>query len=254
MPRQIPVETDRDGMTLRGTAYLPDGSRRHPAALLLHGLAGDRMETGFLFVRLGRALATAGIAAVSFDFLHSGESDGRFEQMTVESEIADAMTLSRWLIGQPFADRSRLGLVGFSLGGLVAGCVTGQTDLYSAVTLIAPTTVENLARHMENERGPDGRVLLGAHILGKDFFEGLPDIDPLDGIATHPRPTLIVQGGADETVKPDVSGAFADVMQQANVPCRTHTIAGAGHTFGRPDHQRQLIEAVSEFLADQLKP
>jgi len=252
MTRQRPVETERNGLTLRGTAYLPEAPGRHPAVLLLHGLSGHRIETGFLFVRLGRALAARGIAAVAFDFLHSGESDGAFERMSVPGEIADAEAMTRWLAAQPFTDRSRLGLLGFSLGGLVAACLNARTDAYGAHVLVAPTTVENLARHARRWRDPHGRIRIGAHHLNRRFIETLEGLDPAGDLARPPRPTLIIQGSGDETVPPATSRHFARALERAGAPARTLEIAGAGHTFADPEHQDQLARAATDFLAEHV--
>src|SRR5690606_27088048 len=180
-----------------------------PTVLMLHGFTGQRIESGFLFVQLARALVKQGIAAVTFDFLHSGESDGSFDQMLVTGELADAMRITDWVRGQPFVDRSRLGLLGFSLGGLLACCVTGRTDAYRALVLLAPTTVANMSRHA-GERGGGERVAIGPHQLHPQFFDDMRTLDPVGDCLRHPRPTLLVQGTADKAVPPNVSMTFVD--------------------------------------------
>ena len=46
--------------------YKPAADRRYPTVLLLHGFTGQRTESGFLFVRLARAMNRRGMAAVTF--------------------------------------------------------------------------------------------------------------------------------------------------------------------------------------------
>jgi len=251
---QHAIEVDHQGMTLRGMVYRPEGTLRCPAALLLHGFTGHRIETGFLFVRLGRALAAAGVAAVTFDFLHSGESDGSYEQMTATGELADALHMTTWLRGQPWADRRRLGLVGFSLGGLLAGCMMARTDAYRALALIAPTTEANMCRHAgDPDCDPQGEVARGPHVLNPQFFADLRSLDAVRDLVDHPRSTLVVQGTDDTAVSPQVSQAFVDALHGGNVPCEHVLVDGANHAFNRPAHQRQLLDSVTSFLTRHLR-
>lgn len=251
--RQHAIEVEHHGMTLRGMVYRPARDIRHPAVLLLHGFTGQRIENGFLFVRLARALAKAGVAAVTFDFLHSGESDGSFEEMLVTGELADALRMTDWLRGQPFADRARLGLLGFSLGGLLASCVSARTDAYKSLILLAPTTEANLSRHAQREgRSEACSVIMGPHCLHPRFFDDLKTLDSLADCVRNPRPTLLIQGTDDKAVPPAVSGQFVDAMRRAQVPVETKLIEGADHAFTSPAWRQQLIETVVPWAARHL--
>jgi dipeptidyl aminopeptidase/acylaminoacyl peptidase len=252
---QQPWEIDRGGMMLRGTSYIPDGSGRRPTVLLLHGFTGQRMESGFIFVRLARRLNERGIAAVTFDFMHSGESDGSFEQMLVSGEIEDAQCVSAWLAVQPFVDRSRMGLVGFSLGGLVAACLCARTDLYQSLALLAPTTVANLCRVARGNTSCDDPaevVELGPHTLHDRFFSDLKVLDPLGDITRRRRATLLVQGSSDTAVSPAVAQEYLDRLSGANMPARAVHIEGADHAFSRPTWRDKLLEAVCDHFEETL--
>lgn len=247
--RQQAIELERDGQTIRGMAYLPDRPGRAPTMVMLHGFTGQRMESGFLFVRLSRLLAGQGVAAITFDFLGSGESDGAFDEMLVTGEVADALRVTQWAAGQPYVDRSRMGLLGFSLGGLVAAATVGRTEVYRALVLMAPTTVANLCRHAV---GPDGNekqkpVVLGPNVLHSRFFDDARTLDPVSDVAKHARPTLLVQGSADTAVTPEVSGEFVAAMRHADVPCEVVMINEADHGFSMPPWRKLLYDAVLDF-------
>ena len=251
MAKQQAIEVLNDGQAMRGMVYRPDDGHRHPVVLLLHGFTGQRIEAGFMFVKLARALCERGLAAVTFDFRHSGESDGAFENMLVTGELADALTMTRWLQSQPFADRSQLAVVGFSLGGLLASCTQARSGAYAAMVLLAPTTVENICRYAEQRR-IDGEVVLGPHVLHSQFFDDIATLDPLGDIVVHPRPTLLVQGAADTAVTPAVSQQYVDAMQQGAVCVTAHHIADADHNFSRPNPQTEMIDTVGRWLGDSL--
>lgn len=252
---QQPLQLERLGLTLRGTAYLPAASRRFPAVLLLHGITGQRIGNGFMFVQLARALNKQGLAAVAFDFLHSGESDGSFDQMLVTGELDDALRMTQWLQGQPFADRSRLGILGFSLGGLVAACTVSRTDAYHALALIAPTTVDNICRFAAGRNNTDASnpVVLGPHTLSPAFFDDVRSLDPLSDCIHHPRPTLIVQGTADTIVPPAGSQTYADRLQHAGIPLTHALVTDGDHPFTRPQPRQQLIDHTVRFFAAHLR-
>ncbi len=253
--RQQAFELDHAGMMLRGMTYLPDGARRHPAVLLLHGFTGHRIESMFTFVHLARHLASHGIAAVTFDFRHSGESDGSFEQMLVTGELADALRVTDWLQRQPFADRSRLGLLGMSLGGLVAGCVVGRTDAFAALVQMCPTTVANLDMNVckRNKGCPvDEPVVIGPYTLHRDFQADLQTLDPLADVVKHPRPSLVVHGTGDTVVPFAVGEEYAQAMQRAKVPVRLHPVPGADHGFNKAEYRAELTTAVCDFFVQTL--
>src|SRR5262249_25576500 len=105
---------------LRGVWHRAAGARTRPAVLLLHGFTGHRAEDGRLFVLTGRALAQSGIDCLRCDFRGSGDSDGDFDAMTLSSELEDARAALAWLMRQARIDRARLGVVGLSLGSVVA--------------------------------------------------------------------------------------------------------------------------------------
>ncbi len=72
--------------------------------------------------------------------------------MLVTGELDDCLAMTKWLQARLFADRTRLALLGFSLGGLLAACTSARTNVYRSLVLLAPTTVLNLCRHA----GEDG--------------------------------------------------------------------------------------------------
>ena len=58
------IEFDSPNGTLRGTVHIPDGPPPHPGVVIMHGFTGQRMESGFIFVGLSRAMDAAGLAVV----------------------------------------------------------------------------------------------------------------------------------------------------------------------------------------------
>ena len=145
------VEIKRDGLTLRGMLHIPnDVSQKVPMVILLHGFCDDRNEINFVHNELSQRLCDAGIASVRFDMNGSGESDGRFEDMTISSEILDAQAMLEYVRSLDFVDTKKIALHGCSLGGCVASMVAGKCkDQIQALSLWcpAPDLVYNLKEH-----------------------------------------------------------------------------------------------------------
>jgi len=251
--KQQAFELDHNGMTIRGMSYRPASSGRFPTVVFLHGFTGQRIESGFMFVQLARTLAQQGLAVITFDFLNSGESDGSFEHMLATGELADALKITTWTQSQIFVDRSRMALLGFSLGGLLACCVNARSDAYKALILLAPTTVQNMHR-FSRKRMIDGNTVLGPLKMHGEFFDDLATLDPTTDLTRNPRPTLIVQGTGDKTVSPQISKHYIDAMQRINGPLTVEVIDDADHTFNDPQWRDQLARIVGSWTMEQLSP
>ncbi len=125
------------GVTLAGTFVRPAGAGPFPAVLLLSGSgAQDRDESLFghrPFAVLADHLARNGIASLRLDDRGEGESTGDYETTSISDLVSDADAALAALRAMPGV--ARAGVVGHSLGGLVAPRVAGADFL---VLLAAP--------------------------------------------------------------------------------------------------------------------
>ena len=146
------VECTSRGATLRGMMHIPNQCQGPmPFVILFHGFCDDRNEINFVHTELSRRLCQEGIASVRFDFAGSGESDGRFEDMTVSGEVADGLAILDYVRGLDFVDKSRVAIHGLSMGGCVASMVAGLRDAdVCALSLWcpAPDVVYNMKHKM----------------------------------------------------------------------------------------------------------
>ena len=142
-----------DGVQLRATYYVPDGTPPAggwPAVMLLHGLGETRTDTtnavGMSINQVAETqLVPQGYAALTFDARGHGESEG-LVSIDGPREIQDVRELFDWLKAQPGINPQRIGAYGYSYGGgaiwraTVEGVpfaaiapATTWTDLYSAL-------------------------------------------------------------------------------------------------------------------------
>jgi dienelactone hydrolase len=105
-------------LSIAARLSLPDRSERHPAVLILHGSAGPSGREG----GYAKALNAAGFATLEPDQWSprglKGGADGR--PKTITETLPDVYGAKRFLAGHPAIDESRVGLMGFSFGGIAS--------------------------------------------------------------------------------------------------------------------------------------
>ena len=232
-----------------------DAAPPHPVVAIYHGFTSQKTEKHFVFVRLSRALADAGLASVRFDFSGSGESDGEFAGMTLGGEVAEAKAVLDYARALPFVDQSRVFLVGLSLGGAVASIVGGEEPGKArAIVLWAPAgNMPDLIAARETKEGREalarnGYLDLGGLPLGREFFRDLAATDIYRRAAPFPGRVLLIHGDADESVPLAASQRYREIYGPR---AELRVIPGAGHTFDRADWRDEIIRRTVEFLREE---
>ena len=139
----VGFENAADRVHLAGTLTLPPGNGPHPAVLLISGSGPqDRDETLFghkPFLVIADYLTRRGVAVLRVDDRGVGESTGSRTAATSENFAGDALAAVGFLASRREIDRSRIGLIGHSEGGLIAPMVaTRSRDVAFIVLLAAP--------------------------------------------------------------------------------------------------------------------
>jgi uncharacterized protein len=253
------IEFDSPNGTLRGTVHLPDGPPPHPGAVIMHGFTGQRMESGFLFVGLSRAMAAAGVASLRFDFFGSGESDGEFIDMTMATERADALAALDVFKSLEEIDAERVGLLGLSMGGFIAACTLGSRDdvraaaLWSAAAQSPRRWSDRMDAGARRQLRQRGWVDRGGLQLGQAFLDDLPSHDPYGEIARYAGPVLVVHGTADETVPLEEAEGYVAALAARTEGDSDHLyVEGGGHTFANYDHRQAVYGKTLDWFGKYL--
>ncbi|MCM8745944.1 alpha/beta fold hydrolase [Thermomicrobium sp. CFH 73360] len=137
-PRGEPVHFWSDGLTLAGELFVPLGADAAlPGVVLCTGIQGIK-ELGMPL--LAQALADAGYAALIFDYRGFGASEGPRGRLLPQERIRDARAALTFLETHPIIDRTRLAILGLSLGGAHALSLAAIDDRVQACIAIAPVT------------------------------------------------------------------------------------------------------------------
>lgn len=122
-----------------GVIHYPiDTSKKCPAVLMCHGLGGHKVGKYRLYVDLAETLASMGIIALRFDVRGSGDSEGIFSNMTIDSQVDDALQALEFLKNDPLVDVDRIGIFGRSFGGIISLLAALRYQRIKSLGLWAP--------------------------------------------------------------------------------------------------------------------
>lgn len=190
------------------------GYRPAPAVVLVHSLAETRGGfTNRYMQRLARDLAARGIgcAFMTLPFhMERGVADGRpylrhFAGPDVDADVAaldqsasDVGTVAGWLATRPDVDPAHVGVVGISIGAIVAHLAMGRdARLTAGVALLGGGDLADLYRHSLPIRLFGG---FSPDSLTPDAVHKLHAVDPAS--YRRPRNVLMVEAARDLYVPP----------------------------------------------------
>lgn len=248
------VVIDGDHGKLQAVIHKPQlkSGERVPMVLLCHGFMGNK--DGALENRIANLLSERGIASIRFDFNGHGQSEGRFQDMTVPNEIVDAKKVIDYVSALPYV--SSVAISGHSQGGVVAAMTAGElgSDKIKAVVLLAPAAVLrddairgstmgatydpfNLGEYVELFRG----LKLGAEYIRTAF--SLPIYETS---AQYQGPALIIHGTGDRVVPYTYGERFHQIWPKSKL----QIIDRADHGFSK--EIEQVATSTAEFLSQTL--
>ncbi len=129
------------GVTLAGTLTLPKSGGPFPAVILITGSGPqDRNETIFNhrpFLVIADYLTRRGIAVLRYDDRGVGKSTGNFATATTLDFAGDAESAVNYLKTRKDINKSKIGLIGHSEGGLIAPLVASKDRSVDFIILMA---------------------------------------------------------------------------------------------------------------------
>lgn len=163
-----------------------------------------------------------------------------------------ALAFLRENAGAWHLDPDRLGIVGVSAGGQIAGMLgTHAPDaappdgVMCVVSFFGPTDFLSLVgdpESLEPEEAAFARQLFG--MAGRDLLETARRASPLNWVGPDTTPFLLIHGTEDAIVPFAQSEKMHAALLRAGVESTIVPVAGAGHGFFAP----ALLEPVLQFL------
>jgi dipeptidyl aminopeptidase/acylaminoacyl peptidase len=238
------------GVTVTGVVRTPQGPGPFPAVVVVHGSVDpEAYETGRDLLPEQRALLEAGYLVFAPDLRGFADSDPADSENSITIDpgfgwdlvldwgmawdVVNALRLVR--SGQVAdVDTTRVGLLGHSLGGLLAldaaVIAPGESDMI--VTLAAASS--NFADLITKELSADSEAFarlsesVGTPEENPEYWAA---ISPATFVDRATEPLLLIHGGADDATMPEWSQRTAEVWKQAGLPSEAIIIDGTGHLF-----------------------
>ncbi len=249
MKKKVFFQNSR-GNRLCGIISDPTGDRNLPIAVLCHGFTTSK--SGRTYVRLEKIFNLRKYSTFRFDFFGHGESEGKFEEITISEAADDVKSAVRFVKDAGYTE---IGLIGSSFGGFACLVAAGQTEdifllaLKSPVSdymglLLAQDQDINIQEWKEKGfitvKGMDEQSLK----LNYSFFEDAQRADGLRFAKNIKVPTLIVHGDRDQTVPLEQSRTVSGLIPD----CCLEIIEGADHTYSNPRHFEKMLDLISCFF------
>lgn len=240
----------RDGLTIRGVEYRPQGDKL-PIAIVSHGFMANH-KTVLQYVKL---LAEMGYAAYAFDFcggcVLGGKSDGRTSKMSVLTEVQDLKAVIDYAASLPYTDGGCITLMGCSQGGFVSALTAAelQEQIARLVLFFPALCIPDDARAGKmmfarfDPQNPPATFRCGPMKLGRQYITDVIGLDPYKEIAPYTGDVLIVHGTKDSIVALRYAEEAARVYRSATL----RVIEGGGHMF-RGKHDVLAMEHLRQFV------
>lgn len=142
---EVIFENKQAEILLAGTLTMPEQDGIYPAVVLISGSGAQNRDEELFghkpFLVLSDYLTKNGIAVLRFDDRGTAASTGDFSTATSMDFATDVASAVQYLQSRPEIDKSKIGLVGHSEGGMVAPMVAGDSDDIDFIVLLAGTGI-----------------------------------------------------------------------------------------------------------------
>jgi uncharacterized protein len=211
----------------------------------------ESSKEGDKSMALADRLAAAGCDVLRFDFSYVGESEGRFDDLTVSGEVEDvagAWRFARGRVAGPVA------VVGSSLGGTVAllfaAAEPGVAALATIAAVASPACRARALPASERDRWRrEGFYDLHGIRVGVPFLDDVERLDVLSAIQAIRCPVLLAHGTADEVVPFDDAWRIAGVL---GARASVEAYEGGDHRFSDAALRAAMLERIAAWVLERI--
>lgn len=250
------VAKSRDGTLISGFVVKPLDylvGRRYPTVLRIHG--GPVSQFSYSFSFEWQLLAARGYAVVASNPRGSSGRGEAFSKAIFADwgnlDAQDVIAHADLAIANGLADPTRLGVGGWSYGGILTNYVIAQDSRFKAATsgasisnILAGYGTDMYIREYETELGPPWKDTATWQKLSFPFLHA-------DRIKT---PTLFLCGSLDFNVPLLNSEQMYQALRSQNVPTQLIIYPGQNHGLTRVSYYQDRFERYLSWYARFLKP
>ncbi|UCC49791.1 MAG: S9 family peptidase [Gemmatimonadota bacterium] len=245
-----------EGDEIEGVLYWPPGQRGDanlPLIVDIHGGPWSvRTENlgPFGFAYYPALLASRGYLVLEPNYRGgTGRGDAflhAIEGYSCSRPAIDVLTGVDYLVQQGWADPDRMGVMGYSYGGLMTNCLITKTDRFRAAASGA-----GLWNDISYFGTADNFIQNDVRNLGLAPWENLQNYweeSAISGAGNIITPTLIVIGGADRRVPTTQGYELYRALVRLGVPAELLIFPGEDHGFVQPVHKLTKVQAEIRWL------
>jgi dipeptidyl aminopeptidase/acylaminoacyl peptidase len=244
----------KDGTEIEGFIYKPpdfDPSLRYPTLLRIHGGPVSQFDFSFRFEAL--LFAANGYCVVLVNPRGSSGYGQKFSlgiwQNWGNKDFEDVMAGVDFAIAKGYADPDRLGVGGWSYGGILTNYVITKTERFKAaitgaseVLYVANYGHDHYQFHWEKE--------LGLPWKNRETWERLSPFNYVENIVT---PTLVMGGEKDWNVPILNSEQLYQALRRLGRTTRLVVYPGESHGIRRPSFQKDRYERYLAWYSKYVK-
>lgn len=235
-----------DGLRVKGYFVVPKKGEKLPCVIFNRG--GSR-EFGALNDRrvayfLARMASWGYVVAASN---YRGNAGGEGQEEFGGSDVNDVLNLLPLLESLPQADPIRVGMVGWSRGGLMTSLALTRTDRIKAAVLGGGM----YDAHRTIRERPEMETAVIAQLAPRYATEKTKALDARSPVLWAEKlnkktPLLLLHGAADSRVNPREALDMASRLLDAGHPFRLVLFEGAEH--GIQEHETEVDRLIKEWL------
>jgi len=270
-PHYIPNKTApgaQNPMIVYAYTFVPkklDRTKKHPLLVYVHGGVHSNFMTGSSSnsAHIVRELIGHGYAVVAPDYRGStGYGRGYYDAIDYGgTENDDALAARNWMLeNHAFLDPKRVGIIGWSHGGMIALMnIFQHPEAYACAYAGVP--VSDLVARLGYKGEGYARIFSERSHIGKTVAEDTQEYlrrSPFTHAAKLATPLLIHTATNDEDVQVLEVRRLIDALKAAGKQFehKIYENAPGGHSFNRLDTKlaRESRAEIYQFLARYLKP
>lgn len=239
------ITYESDGLKVKGYMAAPKEGARLPVVIWNRGGNRDfgQLSDPAATMLLGR-IAQWGYVVLASQY--RGVAGGEGKEEFGGAEIADVLNLLPLIDALPKADPTRIGMYGWSRGGMMTYLALARTDrIAAAVVGAGPADLSDLI-----QRRPEMETVLAELVPG--YAEKKNEALTSRSAALWPEklhkktPILLLHGSADWRVHPQQALRMAESLYKVNHPFRFVFFEGGDH--GLSEHRTEVDRLAKDWL------
>jgi dipeptidyl aminopeptidase/acylaminoacyl peptidase len=245
---------NKDGISIQGFLTFPpdfNSAKKYPLILRIHGGPNDQYNEGFYFDL--QLFAANGYVVAAFNPRGSTGYGEEFAKVIWSAwgirDYEDLMEAIDYVVSKGFIDSEKMGVGGWSYGGMLTDTVITKTDRFKAATSGA-----GIANHFAGY-GTDEWQIAWEKELGLPWrnYDHWRELSPFFNVEKVKTPTLFLCGQQDWNVPLINSEQMYQALRRMNVDTMLIVYPGEGHEIDAPYYVKDRFERYLAWYGHYLQ-